>query len=328
MTKDQTILKRTEPAFIEPMQCKPVASLPTGENWTFEIKFDGYRCIAVKHGREVTLFSRHKKGLNKRFPRVVEALASLGSDFVLDGELVAFDQEGKPSFQLLQSNPSREVPPVYFYAFDLLNLDGELLVNRSIKRRRELLDILLPAPEEIRCVCRRYCKRRPAPFLRRYADLAWKASWAKRTGSTYEPGERSGAWIKLRTNMEQEFVIGGYVPGARGFDALLVGVYEKKELIFVAKVKNGFVPRIRDEFFPALKALQTVKCPFKNLPEKRSSRWGESLTAEKMDQCRWIKPKLVCQIAFLEWTEAGHLRHCTFVGLRDDQRAAEVVRET
>ena len=89
----------------------------------------------------------------------------------------------------------------------------------------------------------------------------------KRIDSVYEPGERSGAWIKLRANMEQEFVIGGYVPGARGFDALLVGVYEKKELIFVAKVKNGFVPRIREGLFPALKTLQTAQCQFKNLPE-------------------------------------------------------------
>jgi hypothetical protein len=97
-------------------------------------------------------------------------------------------------------------------------------------------------------------------------------------------GERSGAWIKLRTNMEQEFVIGGYIPGARGFDALLVGVYENKRLIFVAKVKNGFVPRIRDELFPTLKALQTAQCPFKNLPEKRASRWGESLTGMKLDK--------------------------------------------
>ena len=150
----------------------------------------------------------------------------------------------------------------------------------------------------------------------------------KRIGSIYEPGERSGAWIKLRTNMEQEFVIGGYIPGARGFDALLVGVYEKKQLIFVAKVKNGFVPRIRDEIFPALKALQTVPCPFKNLPEKKASRWGESLTAEKMEQCRWVKPRLVCQVAFVEWTDAGHLRHCTFVAMRDDKNSSEVVRET
>ena len=150
----------------------------------------------------------------------------------------------------------------------------------------------------------------------------------KRLGSIYEPGERSGVWIKLRIDLEQEFVIGGYVPGGRGFDALLVGVYEKKELIFVAKVKDGFVPRIRDELFPALKPLQTAQCPFKNLPEKRASRWGESLTAEKMEQCRWLKPKLVCQVAFVEWTDAGHLRHCTFVGMRADKKPTEVVRET
>jgi ATP-dependent DNA ligase len=93
-------------------------------------------------------------------------------------------------------------------------------------------------------------------------------------------------------------------------------------------VKNGFVPRIRDELFPALKTLQTAQCPFRNLPEKRASRWGDSLTAEKMQQCQWLKPKLVCQVAFVEWTDAGHLRHCTFIATRDDKKPAEVVRET
>ena len=115
----------------------------------------------------------------------------------------------------------------------------------------------------------------------------------KRIGSIYEPGERSGAWIKQRTNMEQEFVIGGYIPGARGFDALLVGVYEKKELIFVAKVKNGFVSRIRLLRRWKLPCVPSINC------NRRASRWGESLTAEKMEQCRWVKPKLDCQIAFL-----------------------------
>jgi bifunctional non-homologous end joining protein LigD len=317
------ILKPIEPAFIEPMQCKPVTALPTGDKWTFEIKFDGYRCIVVKRGREVTLFSRHKKVLNRRFPSVVDALASFGSDFVLDGELVAFNQEGKPSFQLLQSNPSREVPPVYFDAFDLLNLDGEPLVNRSIERRRELLGSMLAAPED---------PLRLSPLLQASAGevleavrkLGLEGVVGKRLGSRYEPGERSRAWIKLRTNREQEFVIGGYIPGARGFDALLVCVYENKRLIFSAKVKNGFVLRIRDE----LKKLSVAHCPFRNPPEKRASRWGESLTAEKMEQCHWVTPKLVCQVAFLEWTDAGHLRHCTFVAMRDDKKPAEVVRES
>jgi hypothetical protein len=117
-------------------------------------------------------------------------------------------------------------------------------------------------------------------------ELGLEGVVGKRLGSIYEPGERSGAWIKFRANMEQEFVIGGYIPGVRGFDALLVGAYESKQLMFAAKVKNGFVPGIRDKLFPPLKALQTSGCPFKNLPEQRTSRWGESLTAEKMDQCR------------------------------------------
>jgi ATP-dependent DNA ligase len=121
--RTKQIIERTEPAFIEPMQCKPVTALPTDEKWTFEIKFDGYRCIAVKRGRDLTLFSRYQKALNKRFQKVVDALASLGSDFVFDGELVAFDSQGRPSFQVLQNNPSRGLP-VYFYAFDLLNRDG------------------------------------------------------------------------------------------------------------------------------------------------------------------------------------------------------------
>ena len=308
------------------MQCKPVTALPAGEKWTFEIKFDGYRCIAVKRGREVTLFSRHKKVLNKRFPGVVEALASLEGDFVLDGELVALDSQGRPSFQILQNNLSQSLP-IYFYAFDLLNRNGELLVNLPIARRRELLESMLAAPEDPL----RLSPLLQAPsgqILEAVRKLGLEGVVGKRIDSIYEPGERSGAWIKLRTNMEQEFVIGGYIPGARGFDALLVGVYENKELIFVAKVKNGFVPRIRDEIFPALKTLQTAQCPFKNLPEKRASRWGESLTAEKMEQCRWVKPNLVCQVAFVEWTDAGHLRHCTFVAMRDDKKAAEVVRET
>ena len=172
-------------------------------------------------------------------------LASLAGDFVLDGELVALDPQGRPSFQLLQNNLSRALP-IYFYAFDLLNRNKELLVDLPIERRRELLGRMLPEPED---------PLRLSPLLRAPSGqvleavrkLGLEGVVVKRIGSTYEPGERSGAWIKHRTNWEQEFVIGGYIPGAHGFDALLVGLYENKRLIFVAKVKDGFVPRIRDE---------------------------------------------------------------------------------
>jgi bifunctional non-homologous end joining protein LigD len=216
------------------MQCKQVTALPAGEKWTFEIKFDGYRCIAVKRGREVTLFSRNKKVLNKRFPRVVDALASLEGDLVVDGELVGFDSQGRPSFQVLQNNMSRDLP-LYFYAFDLLNRNGDLLLNFPIERRRELLERLLAGAKDPL----RLSPLLQAPsgeVLEAVRKLGLEGVVGKRIGSIYEPGERLGAWIKLRVNREQEFVIGRYVPGARGFDALLVGVYEKKRLIFLAKV--------------------------------------------------------------------------------------------
>ena len=205
----------------------------------------------------------------------VEALASLKDDFVLDGELVALDSQGRPSFQLLQNSLSRPLP-AYCYVFYLLTINGQLLTNLPFSRRRELLEGLLAVPKD----SLRLSPLLQAPsgqILLAVRKLGLEGIVGKRIDSTtYEPGERSGAWIKLRTNMEQELVIGGYIPRSVGFDALLVGVYEKKQqLIFVAKVKNGFVTRIRDEIFPALKALQTAQCPFKNLPEKKP-RGGEN----------------------------------------------------
>jgi bifunctional non-homologous end joining protein LigD len=319
--------KGDAPKFLEPMQCKPVKELPQGENWTFEIKFDGYRCLALKNGKKVTLYSRNEKNLNGRFPTLAKALAALPGEFAIDGEIVALDHEGRPSFQLLQNSGSQR-PPILFYAFDLVHRDGEDLTRLPIERRRERLNEFLDAPAD---------PVRLSPLLQAPAGhileaverLGLEGIVGKKNGSIYEAGKCSGAWIKLRTSHEQEFVIGGYVPGARGFDSLLVGVYERKRLQFVAKVKNGFVPRLRAEIFPALKKLTIPDCPFVNLPEKKgASRWGDALTAEKMKECRWVKPSLVCQVAFVEWTDSGKLRHCTFVAMRDDKPASAVVRET
>ena len=314
------------PKFVEPMRCKPVTTLPTEGDWTYEVKFDGYRCIALKSNGAVTLFSRNENVLNERFPNVVDALSLLEGDFVLDGELVALDEQGRPSFQLLQNNLSRPLP-VFFYAFDLLHRDGTPLHQLPIEDRREHLHDLLRAPADPI----RLSPLLQAPqgkVLEAVRKLGLEGVVGKRDRSLYEPGGRSGAWIKHRTAREQEFVIGGYTPGARGFDALLVGVREGKHFAFVAKVKNGFVPRTREEIFAELKKLRTTRCPFVNLPEKKGARRGEALTAEAMKKCRWVKPRLVCRIAFVEWTDAGHLRHCTFVAMRDDKNADEVTRET
>jgi bifunctional non-homologous end joining protein LigD len=317
---------RVEPAFVVPMQCKPVSSLPDDSPWSYEIKFDGYRAIAVKHDQKVRLYSRNEKILDASFPAIIAAFASVPGDLVVDGEIVALDSQGLPSFQLLQNYQSSKAP-IYFYAFDLLNDNRESLLNEGLARRRERLEaVLAEAPEQIRLSPILHADS--GQVLAAVRKLGLEGVVGKRLDSMYEPGKRSGAWIKHRTNNEQEFVIGGYIPGSRGFDALLVGVYEGEELVFVAKVKSGFVPRLRDELFPTLKRIGISKCPFTNLPEKKSSRWGESLTAEKMKECRWVKPQLVCQVGFVEWTEANHLRHCTFLGMRDDKGAREVVRET
>jgi bifunctional non-homologous end joining protein LigD len=318
--------RRTPPAFIEPMRARPVTELPPGEEWTFEIKFDGYRCVAVKRGSEVTLFSRNKKIFNKRFPKIRDAVAELEGEFVLDGELVAFDDHGHPSFQLLQDAKPDE-PSIFYFIFDLLNGAGELFLDTSLERRRLALTSLFGSAKDPL----RLSAQLQAPsgqIVQAIRQLGLEGVVGKRIDSVYESGERSGAWVKYRTNKAQEFVIGGYIPGTRGFDALLVGVHEAKRLMFVAKVKNGFLPRTQRNVLSALRKSESERCPFANLPEDRTSRWGQPLTAEKMKECRWVKPTLVCQVEFVEWTDSGHLRHATFLGMRDDKPPDEVVRET
>jgi ATP-dependent DNA ligase len=151
---------------------------------------------------------------------------------------------------------------------------------------------------------------------------------AKRRTSRYESGLRTGSWMKMRVNRGQEFVIGGYTRGTKTFDALVFGYYEGDRLIYVARTRNGFTPATRVKLFKKFKALEIDTCPFVNLPEERSGRWGQGLTKAKMAECQWLKPVLVGQFEFLEWTADNHLRHTRFVGLREDKNAKDVVRET
>ena len=149
---------------------------------------------------------------------------------------------------------------------------------------------------------------------------------AKRRDTRYEPGLRSGAWQKMRVNQGQEFVIGGYTIGGTTFDTLVFGYYDGDELIYAARTRNGFTPKLRAELLKRFKALETADCPFANLPEKRAGRWGAGLTAAKMADCRWLQPLLVGQFEFVEWTADGHLRHSRFKGFRDDKKPKDVRR--
>jgi DNA ligase D-like protein (predicted ligase) len=318
-------LPRSEASFVEPMECLSVSKLPAGARWIWEIKLDGYRALAVKSETAVTLFSRRKKSFNRQFAHIVDALADLPAGTVVDGELVAIDDSGRPDFNLLQ-NFRAEASRVHYYIFDLLRWAGRDMTGLSLLERRWLLKSLVVIRDK-RIRISEYVEAAPEALLSAVREQGLEGIIGKQKDSHYQPGKRSGAWVKYRVNRGQEFVIGGYFPGPHGFDSLIVGYYDREKLMYVARTRNGFVPASRRQVFAKLKHLVTASCPFVNLPETRRSRFGEELSAEKMKKAVWLRPEAVAQIEFLEWTEGDRLRHSKFVGLRQDKNPRSVVKE-
>lgn len=310
--------------FIESMECLPVSKLPEGPQWSYEIKLDGYRLEAVKSAGKTTLYSRRRNVLNEKFGYIADALESLPDETVLDGEVVAMDSNGRSDFNLLQNFRSAEMH-IHYYAFDVLMHKGKLLTALPLEERRAVLGKILPVNDHVSLSVVDYSGSKLLEFA---ISHGLEGVIAKQKNSLYEPGTRSGLWSKYRLNLGQEFVIGGYTPGSNGFDAIIVGFYRGKDLMFAGRVRAGFVPATRREVFAQIKDLKTAKCPFANLPEKSEGRWGQGLTAEKMKGCVWLKPKAVARIDFAEWTGADKLRHTKFVALRDDKDPRKVVRET
>jgi DNA ligase D-like protein (predicted ligase) len=307
--------------FIEPMYAEAAQVLPNGDRWTYEAKLDGYRCLAAMHDGKVTLWSRRGNLFTTRFPEIARACEKLPPETLIDGEVVAIDSDGRVSFNALQHNRSRA--HLQFYAFDVLIHRRRTVLRVPLEERRELLSNAL-AKVQYPVLRSMPFDAKPVDLIRAAMELELEGIIAKRKGSLYEPGRRSGAWLKFKINRSQEFVIGGYTPG-HPFDALIVGCYDGRKLKFVAKVRNGFVPHVRREVFHRLKGLVTEKCPFDNLPEKRRTQWA--LTSDEMKECHWLKPRLVAQIEFTEWTPDEHLRHSSFVALRDDKEARQIRRE-
>jgi bifunctional non-homologous end joining protein LigD len=306
------------------MMAVSAAALPDGPEWSYEVKWDGYRAQAVKDGTRVSLASRNLKNITRQFPEVTAAAALLAAESaVLDGEIVALDADGRPSFQALH-HASTEGLSIVYYAFDLLYLNGRDLTGKPLDERRPALarlvkdsGVLLSDPlpgtaHEIAAAVR---------------GLGLEGIVAKRRRSTYAAGRRSDAWIKVRFAKHQELVIGGYKPTAASFDSLLVGYYEGRKLMCAGKVRNGFTPLLRAQTFERIRGLAQARCPFANLPSTRTGHWGEGITAEEMQSLRWLKPVQVAEISFVEWTRDGSLRHAAFIGLRDDKRAKDVRRE-
>src|SRR5882762_3102253 len=318
-------LPRRKAEFIQPMECLPLTKLNDAVQRTYEIKLDGYRAIAVKSGQTINLFSRRGKSFNSQYPYLVEALADLPKGTVVDGEVVALDDDGRPNFNLLQqfrSGASR----ICYFIFDLLVCNDRDLTRLPLIERRKLMKSVLKLRSPRIRVSEQF-ETSGNDMLAAVRQQQLEGVIGKRKDSFYEPGKRTGAWIKYRVNRGQELVIGGYIPGTHGLDSILVGYYKDGDLIYVARVRNGFVPASRRQRFARLRSLVKPECPFANLPETHRSRWGEGLTAEDMKKCVWLRPELVVQIEFLEWTESDHLRHSEFVGLRDDKDTSGVVKE-
>lgn len=302
-----------------------MSKLPEGLEWIWEIKLDGYRGLAVKSKSGVTLFSRRRKSLNRQFPYIVEALGDLPAGTVVDGEVVAIDESGRPDFTLLQ-NFRAEASRIQYYIFDLLCWKDQDLTRVPLVERRALLKSLVVIRDK-RIRVADYFEAAPKDLLTAVREQGLEGIIGKRKDSVYQPGKRSGAWVKYRVNRGQEFVIGGYFPGPHGVDSLIVGYYDGDKLMYVARTRNGFVPASRRQVFSKLKHLVTLTCPFVNLPETRRSRFGEELNAEKMKKAVWLRPEAVAQIEFLEWTEGDRLRHSKFGALREDKDPRSVVKE-
>jgi bifunctional non-homologous end joining protein LigD len=270
------------PNFVEPMKAKLVASTPLGD-WIYEIKFDGYRALAPRGGSETRILSRNQKDLGSKFPEVKDSIAALDVQHaIIHGGIVALDEKGRSSFQLLQSfDMGQERPPIVFYAFDLLRLNGKNLENLPIEERKAKLEELLKKPPGVIRYSASFTKDIPE-LLDRAHKLGLEGLIGKRSGSRYEAGKRTGAWIKVKLHLEQEFVIGGYTQpeGSRKyFGALLVGFYEGEKLKFAGRVGTGFSDKLLSTLSTELNKIRIDKCPFFNLPATGRNRWDQGLSA-------------------------------------------------
>src|SRR6266853_560688 len=325
-------LPAAKPHFIEPMKAKLVEKPPTTGNWIYELKFDGIRLIATKDHGKVSLLSRNQNDLTARFPEIVEAVKNLPEDeCVLDGEVVALDEEGRSSFQLLQAREMEgRKSSIYFYAFDLLQVNGKSLASLPLEARKNVLEKLCAGAGDPRIRYSGAIGGNANQLRKEVQRRGLEGIIGKLHDSLYEPGRRSGAWIKLKCVNEQEFVIGGYTPpqGARKhFGAILVGYYKNNKLVFAGKVGTGFTVKSLSMLCKKFQKEARDDCPFVDLPSKQNGQWIQDITPSMMKKMQWINPVFVCEIKFAEWTRDGKLRAPVFLGLREDKKPTDVVRE-
>ena len=303
--------RERHPDWVSPMLATLTEERFNDPHWIFERKLDGIRLLAFRNGDRVRLLTRNKLDRRSSFPQVADALLEQPhTDFVIDGEVVAM-KGGATSFSLLQHGAGS----IYYFAFDIMHLDGRNTRGLPVLERKRLLKESIDfSPRALRMTTHR------TTFGDKYLDEACSKGWegliAKEISSTYE-GKRSRSWLKLKCVNEQEFVIGGFTDpqGSRvSFGALLVGYHDGGKLRFGGAVGTGFDRELLMSLHAKLRKLERATPPFEQdgLPRKG---------------VHWVEPKLVAQVGFAEWTGDGKLRHPRFLGLRTDKSPKDVVRE-
>lgn len=304
------------PDFIPPMLATLISQPFDDKNWVFEIKFDGYRLLAFIDHKQVKLKSRNNHLWNQKFPSIVDSLAKINSQVIFDGELVVLDAKGKSHFQLMQNYRKEQETHLYYYVFDVLYKDGKDLRNLPLIERKRILKKYIKQLSLPKIRFSQHIVGEGKAFFMQAAKAHLEGIIGKRSLSTYQ-SKRSLDWVKMKNTLRQEVVIGGFTPprGSREkFGALLIGVYNnKKELEFIGRVGGGFDTALLQEVYHQLVPLIQKKSPFKNPP--------------KIAAVTWIKPKLVCEVTFTEWTKNNSMRHPIFQGLRIDKKARDVRKE-
>ncbi len=325
--KNWLLLRKREPspakkrgAPPKPMLASLGRGIPPVDGWQFELKWDGYRAIgAVENGR-AQLVSRNGKDLTDRFPRVAADLADAAGTrtLIVDGEICALDDAGRPSFSAMQLG--RPQTPIVYALFDLLELDGHSTLELPLRERRELLERLVSGTQSSLRFSESFDDG--VALLRAVREQGLEGVMAKRTESPYTPGKRSHNWLKVKTHERQEFVICGWTRGqgrrSAQFGALVLGVRKGSELVYVGNCGTGFSDAVIGDLAQRLAPLERPTTPFPVEPKMPKIRKGDVV---------WVEPRLVCEVEFAEWTHDGHLRAPSFQGLRDDKPAPAVHRE-
>ncbi len=294
--------------------------LPTAGGWLFEVKWDGYRAIAYVRAGEATLVSRNGNDLTDRFRNVAKevAKATKTPDCVLDGEVCALDEQGRPSFSAMQQ--SKPGTPIVYEAFDVLEIEGESVADLPLVERRKRLEKLLDRRNRTVRLSETFEDGRALYDAAK--EQALEGIVAKRSDSPYRQGKRTREWLKIKTHGRQEFVIAGYTKGqgrrTGRFGALVLGVWRGDELAYVGNVGTGFTDKDIDDLLKKLRPLETKESPFAVVPKMPKVKQADVV---------WVKPELVGEVEFVEWTHDDRLRAPSFQGLRDDKSAREVHAE-